>query len=133
MLILRFWARNFVLPHFNFTVELKKVFLTAFSFCRFQISIAKPRKFHAAKISCLKVLKLNFQKNKVVSGKVSFFVIGPICTLNSVCLKDTHRENTPSNKTQALTKSTNRDNWVISILNQLLITDFNTRIKFSKK
>ena len=60
-------------------------------------------------------------------------MIGPICTLNSVCLKDTHRENTPSNKTQALTKSTNRDNWVISILNQLLITDFNTRIKFSKK
>ena len=34
---------------------------------------------------------------------------------NETFLKDTHRENTPSNKTQALTKSI----WAIGTLNQL--------------
>ena len=34
-------------------------------------------------------------------------------------IKDTHRENTPSNKTQALTKSMNMDIWKIGTLNKL--------------
>ena len=38
----------------------------------------------------------------------------------TVCIKDTQRENTFSNKSQALTESTNMDIWVIGILNQLL-------------
>ena len=38
---------------------------------------------------------------------------------NETFLKDTHRENTPSNKTQALTKSFNMGTWVIGTLNQL--------------
>ena len=37
-------------------------------------------------------LKWNFQKNKVVTGKTMFFVIGWFCTHHSICLKDTHRE-----------------------------------------
>ena len=31
-------------------------------------------------------LKENFRKNKVVTGKTPFFVIGPSCTPNSSCL-----------------------------------------------
>ena len=31
-------------------------------------------------------LKQNFRKNKVVTGKIPFFVIGPFCTPHSVCL-----------------------------------------------
>ena len=31
-------------------------------------------------------LKQKFKKNKVVTGKTSFFVIGPLCTHHSVCL-----------------------------------------------
>ena len=47
-------------------------------------------------------------------------------------LKDTHRERSVSNKTQALTKSMNMDIWVFGTLNQLFIRGFHTRIKFSK-
>ena len=38
-------------------------------------------------------------------------------------LKDTHRENTPSNKTTALTKSMNMYIWAIGVLHQLFIRD----------
>ena len=31
-------------------------------------------------------LKQNLQKNKVVTGKTPFFVIGPFCTHRSICL-----------------------------------------------
>ena len=31
-------------------------------------------------------LKKNFQKTKVVSGKTPFFVIGPFCNSNSICI-----------------------------------------------
>ena len=41
-----------------------------------------------------------------------------------------HRENAPSNKTQALPKITNMDIWVTGTLNQLLIEYFYIRIKF---
>ena len=36
-------------------------------------------------------------------------------------LKDTHREKAPSNKTPALTKSTNMGVWAVGKLNQFLI------------
>ena len=36
-------------------------------------------------------------------------------------VKDTHREKAPSNKSAALTKSTNMDIWVISTSNQLFV------------
>ena len=42
-------------------------------------------------------------------------------------------ENTPLNKTEAVTKSMNMYIWVIGILNQLFIKDSYTQIKFSKK
>ena len=48
-------------------------------------------------------------------------------------IKYVHIENTPSNKTRALTKCMNMDIWAIGILNQLFIKDFCTQIKFSKK
>ena len=48
-------------------------------------------------------------------------------------VKDTHRENTPSNKTRALTKSNIMDIWVIGTLNQLLTRGFHILITFSKK
>ena len=42
-----------------------------------------------------------------------------------ICLKfkleDTHREKAPSNKTPALTKSTNMGVWAVGTLNQLFI------------
>ena len=47
-------------------------------------------------------------------------------------LKDTPRENTLSNKTEALTKSMNMYIWAIGILNQLFIRDCYTSVKFSK-
>ena len=49
--------------------------------------------------------------------------------VNSNCeilLRDTHRENTTSTKTRALTKSMNMDIWVIGTSNQLFIGDFYT-------
>ena len=48
-------------------------------------------------------------------------------------IKGTDRENTPSNKTEALVKSVNLHIWAIGILNQLFIKDSSTQIKFSKK
>ena len=38
-------------------------------------------------------------------------------------LKDTHREKAPSNKTPALTKSTNMNIWLVGTSNQLFKTD----------
>ena len=37
------------------------------------------------------------------------------------CIKDTHREKAPSNKTPALTKSMNMGIWVIGTSNQLFV------------
>ena len=48
-------------------------------------------------------------------------------------VKDTHRENAPSNKIPALTKSMNMDIWVVGTTNQLFIRGSYTEIKFSKK
>ena len=50
-----------------------------------------------------------------------------------ITYKDTHRENSPSNKTQALTKNMNMDIWVIGTLNQIFKRGFSTQIKFSKR
>ena len=48
-------------------------------------------------------------------------------------MKDAHRKKTPSNKTQALAKSINKDIWVVSTLNLIFITGIYNEIKFSKK
>ena len=47
-------------------------------------------------------------------------------------LVDAHREQAPSNKTQALTKSLNMDIWVVGKLN-LFIRGSDNENKFSKK
>ena len=39
---------------------------------------------HQLFIGCSYII-LNFQKNKVVSGKTPFIVIRPVCTPNSIC------------------------------------------------
>ena len=39
----------------------------------------------------------------------------------SIFFKDTHKEKAPSNKTPALTKSTNMGIWVVGTTNQLFI------------
>ena len=46
--------------------------------------------------------------------------------------KDTHSEKAPSNKTSALTKSTNMGIWIVGASNQLFIRDSSTETKFSK-
>ena len=48
-------------------------------------------------------------------------------------VKNTHRENTPSHKTEALTKGMNMYIWAIGTLNQLFISGSYIQIKFSKK
>ena len=55
-------------------------------------------------------------------GKISF-----------ILLKDTHRENIPLCKTEALSKSINMYILAIGVLNQLFIRDSYTQIKFSKQ
>ena len=50
-----------------------------------------------------------------------------------VFIKDTYRENTSSNKTEALTKSINMGIWEIGTLNQLVIRVSCSEIKFSQK
>ena len=50
-----------------------------------------------------------------------------------ISLNDTHRENTLTNKTLALSKSMNMDIWVIGTLNQLFIGGSYIKIKFPKK
>ena len=51
----------------------------------------------------------------------------------SICFKDTHRENTLSNKTQAVTEIVNMYIWVIGRLNQLFNRFLNSySYKFSK-
>ena len=49
---------------------------------------------------------------------------------NIRCLKDTHRENVHSNKTEALAESMNMCVWTIGKLNQLFMTGCYTHIKF---
>ena len=49
------------------------------------------------------------------------------------CFKDTHRKNTPSNKTEVLTKSMNMCIWGIGNVNQLFVRGSYAQIKFSKK
>ena len=45
--------------------------------------------------------------------------------------KDTQKENIPSKKTQALTKSTNMDIWLIGILNLLFIRGFKFKFELN--
>ena len=51
---------------------------------------------------------------------------------NFISCAVTHKENVPSNKTRALTKSMNMDIWVVGKLNQLFIRGLFTEINFSK-
>ena len=48
-------------------------------------------------------------------------------------IKDTHRENTPSNKTHVLTKTVIIDIWVVGTLNQLFVIGCYTQIYLKKK
>ena len=50
-----------------------------------------------------------------------------------ILVKDTHKENTLSNKTQAPSKTINIDIWIIGTSNQLFIRGCYTKIKFPKK
>ena len=52
---------------------------------------------------------------------------------NDDFIKDTYRENTPSNEAEAVAKSMKMYIWAIGILNQLFIRDSYTQMKFSKK
>ena len=58
-------------------------------------------------------------------------IFDSISISNSI-FKDTHRENTPLNKTEALPKSMNMYIWATGTLNQLFITGSYTYSKFSK-
>ena len=68
--------------------------------------------------------------NRLKLGFLLFLMpIFQICVTQLDYIKDTHRENTPSNKTRALTKSMNRYVWVIGTINQLFIRcSYNTQI-----
>ena len=44
--------------------------------------------------------------------------------------KDTHRENTPSNKTQSPTKSISMEIWVVDTLSQLFLRGSHTQVKY---
>ena len=60
-------------------------------------------------------------------------VFGAQLILHIARFKDTHRENAPSNKTEALTKSMNMDISAVGTLNLVFIRGFYNEIKFSKK
>ena len=53
--------------------------------------------------------------------------------MKSKAFKDTHTEKAPSNKTEALTKSTNMGIWEVCISNQLFLRGSQTETKSSKK
>ena len=66
------------------------------------------------------MLSLPFAYFKFQKWKLAVIVSGG--TLKSeIRIKDTRRENTPSNKTEALTNSMNMHIWTIGTLNQLFI------------
>ena len=69
----------------------------------------------------------------VISIEYNYFHSNWIATLFIMLLRNTHSENTSSNKTEALTKSIIIYIWVIGILNQLFMRNSYTQIKFSKK
>ena len=52
--------------------------------------------------------------------------------IRKTLLKDTDREKAPSNKTPALTKSTNMGAWVVGTLNQLFIRVLKLKQSFQK-
>ena len=58
--------------------------------------------------------------------------IFPITGLN-ISFKETQREKAPSNKTPALTKSTDLGVWATGTSNELFIRGSSTETKFSKK
>ena len=71
---------------------------------------------------------VNFMSRYLCQDNNKFAICSSVFTV-----KDTHRENTPSNKTETLTKSMNMYICAIGTLNQLLIRGSYTQTKFSKK
>ena len=82
-------------------------------------NILRPSKVKQSKVGLL--WKVDFVKFSSVLP--NFFSEGKLGIMLYLCssLKDTHMENTPSNKTEALTKSKNMYIWAIGTLNQLFI------------
>ena len=56
------------------------------------------------------------------------FILCPILKHLLFFIKDNDRQNTTSNKTQALTKSVNTDIWLSDTLNQLFVRGSYTQI-----
>ena len=56
--------------------------------------------------------------------KVKFHIKTHAASRKILEVKDTHGEKTPSNKTPALTESTDMDIWVVGTSNQLFIRGF---------
>ena len=82
-------------------------------------NILRPSKVKQSKLGLL--WKVDFvQFSSVLPNFFSEAKLGIMLYLCS-SLKDTHMENTPSNKTEALTKSKNMYIWAIGALNQLFI------------
>ena len=82
-------------------------------------NILRPSKVKQSKVGLL--WKVDFVKFSSVLP--NFFSEGKLGIMLYLCssFKDTHMENTPSNKTEALTKSKNMYIWAIGTLNQLFI------------
>ena len=99
----KFYSRNFVFVNFFHLSDLRNYVLTKSDFLR----ILTRKKHRQMKLQCLQkvkiwvfgllvqqinslweVLKLkhNFQKNKVVTGKTPFFLVGPFCSDHFSCL-----------------------------------------------
>ena len=80
-------------------------------------------KRHSLNVSII----INKCYHNVIVGKLLHYIY------SSSLFKDTHREKAASNKTPALTKSTNMGIWVVGTSNQPFIKDFKTETKFSKR
>ena len=65
--------------------------------------------------------------------KKSTHVLSKIVPIFAKIVKNTHRENAPSNKTWELTKSMNMDTWIIGTLNQPFKKGSYTKLTFSKR
>ena len=102
-------------PTLQYLVKLKEFF-------NLFLNLAKAFPF-----LCIRIFKPHFLLViPQACGRQSIFLV-------PISLKDTHRENTLTNKTLALSKSMNMDIWVIGTLNQLFIGGSYIKIKFPKK
>ena len=72
-------------------------------------------------------------KESMSTNEAPFITKSYIKHHEEIQVKDTDRENAPSNKTSALTESMNMDIWVVGTTNQLFKRGSYAEIKFSKK